>query len=467
MPNLRPELRNYQYELKSRIYDSLRTHRRTLAQLPTGGGKSVIIASIVDDAIRAGRGVIVLAHRIELVEQLADRLAHHRPSVVANGSHPNPNADLHVAMVQTLARRPIPYANLIIIDEAHHAVAGQYQRITDHNPNARIIGFTATPERLDGRGLGDVFDDLVCGPTVSELIAEGHLTPSTIYATPLTGLSDIKTTAGDYNKGQLATFMQRSVVRGDLVSSYQRLANGAQCIVYAASVELSRQYADEYNAAGIPAAHIDGETDRAVRSNIVERFRRGDLQILTNCSLITEGFDVPACGAVQLVRPTKSLSLYLQMVGRALRPAEGKQTAIILDHGENVMRHGFPDDERTWELTTTRKRTKTVAIEPRLIDLPSVPRSGLEHDRTVELVRVTAPEPVDPIPDELRRLIQVVEDKNLTNSRGKPDYFWAYKRWSQHNTPTREQLKAFAKIAGFHHRWVDHQLGTATNYRRS
>ncbi len=452
-PNLRP----YQVELKAAIYAALKTHRRVLAQLPTGGGKSVVIGDIVRDAMTRNKGVIVLAHRIELVDQLAERLAPYRPHVIARGGHPDYRRDLHVAMVQTLSRRDPPLADLIIIDEAHHAVAGQYQRITDAMPNARIVGFTATPERLDGRGLGDIFDELVTGPTVRQLIDGGHLTESVVYATPLDGLSNVKTTAGDYNQGHLAAFMEKSVIRGDLVSSYRRFADVTQCIVYAANVALSRQYAAEYNAAGITAAHIDGGTADRERRAALAGFRWGAIRVLTNCALITEGFDVPACGAVQLVRPTKSLSLYLQMVGRALRPATGKDRAIILDHGENVMRHGFPDDERTWELTTTKRRKRTVQIEAREIDLPTVPRSGVEHDRTVELVRVT---PNDPIPPDLRKLIQTVEERQLTNSRGKLDYYWAYKRWSERldRKPTHTELKAFARVAGYHHQWVKHQL---------
>lgn len=449
------KLRPYQHDLKARLYESLRTHHRTLAQLPTGGGKSVIIESIVADATQARKAVVIVAHRIELVEQLAERLARFRPCVVSRGSHPDPNATLYVAMIQTLARRDVPLANLLIIDEAHHAIAAQYTSVIDQIP--KVAGFTATPERLDGRGLGDVFTDLVCGPSVTELISEGHLVNATVYANPLIGLDTIKSCAGDFNKGQLATFMEKSIVRGDLVTTYQRYCPGTKCIVYAASVELSRQYASEYNAAGIAAAHIDGETHPTDRANAIDAFRNGRLTVLTNCALITEGFDVPDCGAVQLVRPTKSLALYLQMVGRALRPADGKDNAIILDHGENVMRHGFPDDPREWELTTTKRRKRTVLIEARQIDLPSVPRNGIEHDRTVELVRVT---PSDPLPPDLKDLISEVEANNYKNSRGKTDYYWAYRRWRDtiKRKPTPIELKAFAKRAGYNHQWVKHQL---------
>ena len=453
-----PRLRTYQADLKAAIYASLQTNRRTLAQLPTGGGKSVIIESIVADAVRAHRSTIVLAHRIELVEQLADRLARFNPSVVTAGARPRPDAMVYIAMVQTLARRTPPLANLIIIDEAHHAVAGQYRAITDQLPNARIIGFTATPQRMDGKGLADVFDDLVCGPSVSELMADGWLSPYTVYSTPLDGLDGVKVTAGDYNKRDVATLVERSVIRGDITRHYHALAEGRQGIVFAASVALSEQYAREYNEAGIPAAHLDGNTDRTTRERAIDAFRAGDIRILTNCSLITEGFDVPACDMVQLVRPTRSLAMYLQMVGRALRPSD--RPAVILDHAECVLRNGFPDDDREWTLTTKRRRKpRTVDIESIDIGLPTgntgSARSSPEHDRTVQLVRVT---PQDPLPEDLRKLINVVDRNGYTNSRGKPDYFWAYKRWLEAgNKPDEQTLKHFAKHAGYHHMWVKHQ----------
>lgn len=452
-----PKLRPYQSELKDSIYESLRTHKRTLAQLPTGGGKSVVIHSIVDDALQAHRSVLIIAHRIELVEQLAERLSHYRPSVIAAGSRPKPSADLYIAMVQTLARQTAPLCNLVIIDEAHHAVASQYKAITEQLPNARIIGFTATPQRLDGKGLADSFDDLVCGPSVSELMTDGWLSPYTVYSTPLHGLDDVKVTVGDYNKKHAATLMERSVIKGDITRHYHALAEGRQGIVFAASVALSESYAYEYTEAGIPAVHLDGNTDRRARERAIAAFRAGDVRILTNCSLITEGFDVPACDMVQLVRPTRSLAMYLQMVGRALRPSD--KPAVILDHAECVLRNGFPDDEREWSLTTTRKRKpRTVEIESVDIGISGTPRSGIQHDRTVQLVRVTPEPPTDPIPPELRSLIQVVEAKGYINSRGKPDYYWAYKRWlDAGHEPDEQTLKAFAKHAGYHHMWVRHQ----------
>lgn len=360
-------------------------------------------------------------------------------------------------MVQTLSRQTAPLCNLVIIDEAHHAVASQYRAITDQLPHARVIGFTATPQRLDGKGLADSFDDLVCGPSVAELMADGWLSPYTVYSTPLDGLDEVKVTAGDYNKKQAATLMERSVIRGDITRHYHALAEGRQGIVFASSVALSEKYAAEYTEAGIPAAHLDGMTDRRTRERTIAAFRAGDIRILTNCSLITEGFDVPACDMVQLVRPTRSLAMYLQMVGRALRPSD--RPAVILDHAECVLRNGFPDDDREWALKPTRKRKpRTVEIESVDIGLPGTPRGGIQHDRTVQLVRVTPEPPPDPLPAELRSLVDIVESRGYTNSRGKPDYYWAYKRWlDAGNKPTTEQLKAFAKVAGYHHMWVKHQ----------
>lgn len=451
-----PELRPYQHTAKAAIYAALRDHDRVLLQLPTGGGKTVIIAAICADAVTHGRAVVIAVHRRELVEQTVEKLhaVGIRPALITADA-PTRHSDVYVAMIQTLARRRPPRAHLCIIDEAHHATASTYECALEY---PKVIGVTATPCRLDGKGLADVFQHLVLGPTVKDLIAQGHLCAADVYSTALPDTTELRTTAGDYNRNQLAAFMERSVLHGDLVSTYNSITPGAKCLVYAASVDLAQRYCDEYRRAGIPAACIDGSMPSSERARIIDAYRQGRVQVLTNYAIVTEGFDVPDTEVVQLVRPTKSLSLYLQMVGRALRPAPGKTRAIILDHGQCVKRHGFPDDDREWSLNPSRKRIKLPPLVEVDIDLPDRERRPPEHLHAVQLQRVTPPPPTL---DEIDRLIQHQERNGFKKG-------WVLHQWrKRHPNATREQLKHFAKKMGYHHKWVDHQISISQTYTKN
>lgn len=439
-------LRDYQLELKASAYDALTKHRSVCVQLPTGGGKSVIIASICKDAIDAKRSVLVVVHRIELVEQMVEHLWRFG---ISASTDPHSFADVYVCMVQSLAKRKPPMVSLVIIDEAHHANASTYGLVIDNLPNAKILGFTATPSRLDGRGLGDVFQDLVVGPTVTRLMDMNFLVPSIVYSVPLDPTS-IKTTAGDYNSKALSEYMKKEVLHGDLVNTYNQFTPSGRCIVYASSVELSVQYAREYNDAGISAGHIDGGTNKHERKKIIDDFRSGRIKVLSNCSLITEGFDVPDCDVVQLVRPTKSLAMYLQMVGRGLRPNDGKKECVILDHANCVKTHGFPDDERRWTLDSKKKKKNDIADIVEIdIGLEKRERKDITHLRHVQLVR--AVKVVDPIVETLNDIVSQAEKRGYAKG-------WIYQSWRE-KFPVVQQhhLKHFAKMMGYNHQWVKYQ----------
>lgn len=465
-------LRLYQQKLKLDIYEALQTSRRVLAQLPTGGGKTHVITSIIDDYVIAKDRVIVLVHRRELISQVADKLRHHgeRVQEVTAGTTLKTDVDIYVCMVQTVARRRIPNVKLVIIDEAHHATAGQYRSVIDALPQATVIGFTATPCRMDGRGLGDLFDVLITGASVRQLITDGYLVPARIFCVDLPddALQRMQISGGDYKLNELSVYMDKSVIYGDLVATYTRLAPATKCLVYASSVELSRRYAKEYADAGIAAAHIDGETNPFERRVIIERFRSGEIRVLTNCSIVTEGFDVPDCETIQLVRPTRSLSLYLQMIGRGMRATEGKSEMIILDHAAAVYRHGFPQTERAWTLAGRQQRRQeaTPMINKITIDgLEPAPRNAARHLSAWQLTEMSEEEinAARVVPDvdiHLQELCAKVEERSLKNNNGQLNYYWAYKRWRSALTrkPTIAELKWFAKKAQYHHRWVTHQL---------
>ncbi|NBQ88871.1 MAG: DEAD/DEAH box helicase, partial [Betaproteobacteria bacterium] len=348
------QLRSYQ----QRAIDDLRQAYRSSARapllcLPTGGGKTIIFTAIANSAAARGRRVLILVHRRELLRQASAKLtaADLDHGLIAAGIEPS-EAPVQVASVQTIARRLSRidwHPDLIIIDEAHHATAGQWERTLQHWPAAYRLGVTATPCRLDGRGLRSAFDHLVLGPSMADLITAGYLTSARIYAPPqVADLSGIRTRAGDYANDQAAAAMDRPTVTGDAIAHYQRLATGQQAIAFCCNIAHAESVCAAFLAAGIRAVLLLGTTTD--RDQVVADFGAGLVQILVTVDVVSEGFDVPAASVAILLRPTKSLGLYLQQVGRVLRPAPGKQAAVILDHVGNVHRHGFPDDHRDWSL---------------------------------------------------------------------------------------------------------------------
>ena len=356
-------LRPYQQQCIERLRVSLRSHRRTLLVSPTGSGKTVMFSYMAQAASSKGLRVCILVHREELIAQVSETLARFgvRHGFVAAGRPLDLGAGVWVASVFTLIHRlaRFPAPDLVIVDEAHHATAASsWGKVLAAWPNARQIGVTATPQRLDGTGLAECFDDLVMGPTVAELMELGNLCGYKLFAPSQPDLDGVHKRAGDFAKGELATAMDKPSITGDAVSHYRRLCPGRRAVVFCVSLEHADHVARQFAGAGFPSQRIDGSMDRADRRLLVQSFSRGSIKVLTSCDLISEGFDLPAIEAAVLLRPTQSLSLYLQQVGRALRPFDGKPHAVILDHAGNALRHGLPDDDRDWSLAGREKKTK-------------------------------------------------------------------------------------------------------------
>ena len=358
------QLRPYQQQAIIDLRMAYRNGARApLLVAPTGMGKTVIFAAITQAAADRGRQVLILVHRRELIHQASAKLAaigvDH--GVIAAGIRPA-NAPVQVASVQTLIRRLQHAAqpDLIVIDEAHHAVAGSWRKVIDHWPNSLLLGVTATPVRQDGRGLGAMFDQLVLGPSTARLIAAGYLTPARIYAPPtVADLAGIHRRAGDYAIDEAANRMDRPTVTGDAISHYQRIGVGQRAIAFCCNVKHATSVCDAFNVAGIGSATLLGNTTD--RDALVTRFAAGEIQVLVTVDVVSEGFDCPAAGCAILLRPTQSLGLYLQQVGRVLRPAPGKAAAIVLDHVGNVHRHGWPDDLREWSLADQERRARSAS----------------------------------------------------------------------------------------------------------
>jgi len=355
------KLRNYQEQGMNEIRaHMLAGEKRVLYVLPTGGGKTVVVAHMIKSAAARGKRIWFVLHRQELLMQ-SIRAFHQvgvKHGIVASGMDVGADNPVQIVSVQTMAKRIGKYKapDLIIIDEGHHAVAGSWSKIFDNYPRAHYVLVTATPERLDGKGLKGYADQMVIGPSVSELIQLGYLSDYKAYAPSKIDTKGLKKTAGDFQKKELG--IRAKVITGDAVQEYKTKCMGKRAISFCASIDHSMHVVSEFNAAGIPAAHVDGKTPKDVRAKRIKQFKEGKIHVLSNVELFGEGFDIPAIEAVILLRPTESLSLHLQQVGRALRPADGKSHAIILDHAGNIEKHGLPDEPRLWSLDGKKERIK-------------------------------------------------------------------------------------------------------------
>lgn len=361
-------LRDYQLDmlLEAARFMSLGV-RRILLQLPTGGGKTVMAQAMLGSAQRLELLSQFIVHRKELVEQTSKTFAGGglKHGFVASGYPADYDANLILAGVQTLANRldlVLP-PNLIVLDEAHHATADTWARTLAEFPEAFVVGLTATPERLDGRGLDDHFDVMIEGPSVAELIARGFLSSFDYFAPGVPDLSKARTDAA------AAEIMDKPTLIGDMVEHYLRLAAGQPGIVFASNREHSRHLVDAFQGSGVRALHVDGDMSQKERERADAAFRAREVDLLSNVDLFGEGYDVPGIVYCGLGRRTQSLALYRQQVGRDLRPvyADGmpinsdaarlaaiaagpKPRGIICDHAGNVFQHGFPDEDIEWSL---------------------------------------------------------------------------------------------------------------------
>lgn len=383
------KLRPYQQEVIQRTHDAWNAGlRNVLIQLATGAGKTVTFTSIM--STHDGYS-IAIAHRSELVSQMSLTLGRYgiRHRVIASAAtckvisalhmvelgkdYTNPNARAAVASVDTLIRlKPedalFKQTSLVVIDEAHHAIReNKWGRASEMFTSKRVLGVSATPMRSDRKGLGSqadgIFDTLVEGVSMRWLIDNGFLTQYRIFAPPCdVDISHVPVSeaTGDYNLTQLRKEIHRSrTLVGDIVTHYKRLAMGKLGITFTVDVEEAVRVAKEYRDNGVPAEVITGKTQPLLRANIMKRFKTREILQLVSVDVLGEGVDVPAVEVVSMARHTASFGLFTQQFGRALRPLEGKSHAIIIDHVNNVIRHGLPDAHREWSLERGERRSRT------------------------------------------------------------------------------------------------------------
>lgn len=399
-------LRPYQARALERLRGEISLgRRRILLVAPTGAGKTTIAGKIISGASNKGNRCIFLAHRKELIEQCSDRLDEMGVShgIIKSGNkRKNPEAMVQVASIQTLKNRDHWDAEIVFIDECHRSASPMYVSVLSRYPENVVIGLTATPFRMDGKGLGEIsldctggepftlYESLVEVASVQELVDLGFLVMPTTYGAPEIDMTGVKVTAGDYDKKQTAKAMEGTILRGDLLKNWAKKcgeATGAEVVfeneklkhtdcnactvVFAPSIRQSHMIVEQFKAAGVSAAHLDGKTSDAERTKILKDLRNRNLTVLSNYSICSEGWDLPHLEAVIGARPTRSRSLVKQMIGRLMRPDDDKRFAFLFDHADWTRTHGFVNEPETYSLEGREKRPRKGQSKPPLRECPN------------------------------------------------------------------------------------------------
>lgn len=448
-------LRPYQVDLKDRTRAKIREGaRRIIIQMPTGAGKTLVATSIIADATAKGSRSLFVAHRKELIEQCSRKLTDagiDHGIIMAKHWRSRPHLPVQIASIQTLAHRALPEADLIVIDESHRAMSPSYRALIDAYPQTVVLGLTATPTRIDGKGLGAIYDAIISGPSIKDMTRDGYLVPIRHFAPFTPDLKTVHTVGGDYDEGELAEIMDKPKLTGDIIAHWKKIAQGRPTIVFTTTVDHSKHVTEGFRQAGINAVHVDGKTPARQRDQAFTFLASGRIDVLCNCGIAIEGVDIPVVSCVVLARPTKSLVVYLQSVGRGMRPADGKTDLIVLDHASCAITHGLVGEDRIWTLESATKRAKKKEREISVTTCPQCfaaysstirkcPNCGFmpaAKERQIESVDGSLIE-IDEIAFQRQRRIEVARARSLEDlkkieiARGyKPG--WAHIRWNMRN----------------------------------
>ena len=437
---MKTQLRPYQQQLVNEIRGQYQLGKRSvLAVLSTGAGKTYIFSYIAQQASIKGNRVLILVHRAELLDQASRSLrsmdvAH---GLIQAGRAMDLSHAVQVASVQTVARRlhllPRDFFQLLVVDEAHHTTAGQWSKTIEHFSQAKLLGVTATPIRGDGRGLGEHYQVMVQGPTAQQLTDDGFLAAAKVLAPPGFDADGLRKRMGDFDMTQAADRVQM----GDCLSHYRKHLPGQTAIAFCCSVAHAEAVAHLFNSNGVPAASIDGTMDTATRRQLLSDLGTGNLKVLTSCALIGEGVDVPSVGGCILLRPTASVALHLQMIGRCLRPQPGKR-AVVLDHVGNTCRLGHHLEARDWTLDGLKKRDREAA--------PSVkvcPQCFATSISTVQACR------------ECGHIFAPLEQREIKVVDGELREITVSKRREQGKATDLEALRELAQQRGYKRGWAE------------
>lgn len=378
-------LRDYQDTAVVDVRVAFRNGKKyVLLVLATGAGKTVIFSYIARSAAERGNKVLILAHRDQLIKQASSKLRDYgvKHGIIMAGFTPDNSAKVQVGSVQTLVRRLAKIRfkpDLIVIDEAHLSAAKSYRDILDAFPDALVLGVTGSPCRLDGKPLGrqsgGIYDHMIQGISIGKLIERGFLVRPAVFApAEQLDLSGIRKSKGDYDTQELAAVVDKPKITGSAVAHYKRICPDAPAVAWCVTVAHAQHVADEFNAAGIAAVMLCGEDDTATRDRAMKGLETGTIKVVTFVGILVEGVDCPAISAIILLRPTMSLSSYLQVIGRGLRPftwpnGVKKDRCFVLDHAGLSFKHGLADEEREWDLDGEVKRPGKKKKEEEKVDL--------------------------------------------------------------------------------------------------
>ena len=384
---MRQTLRDFQQIAVETLREGVRQGiKGQLLVAPTGAGKTTIAAFLIESAVqRPGGNVLMLAHRRELITQPSTRLddmgLDH--GIIMSG-HPRrrPHLPIQVGSIQTVVNYDFHrFPSLVIIDEAHRARAATYRTILDMLGNPITIGLTATPCRLDGRGLGgDLFQRLVECPQVPQLISDGYLVPCRVYAGKKHDMRGYTKSAGDWKAEDAAQEMNKPELIGDVVREWKERASGRPTIAFASTIKHSLAIRDAFRAAGVSCEHVDGATPNEEREAVLRRLAAGTLSIAVNVGIWDEGVDCPAVSCIIDDAITASLVKYLQRRGRGMRLYPGKEDCIVLDHAGNCWAHGLPEQRREWSLDGDSERRKKSPSPDYQDTIKVCPKCQTAHD---------------------------------------------------------------------------------------
>lgn len=450
------QLRGYQQELITRIRKSLASgHRHIVVQSPPRTGKTVVMAEIAKRATDRGNSVCFIIHRKEVLDQA-------KATFQEQGVN---STLLEAGMVQSLTRHvdAMQAPEVILIDEAHHALAKSYTRILEAFPQAYVLLFTATPVRTGKNQLDQIADDIIVGKSIKELTSQGFLAPFKYYAAKDKDVDDKKlrrSSTGDYVTASIEEAVSHKIY-SHTVDEYLDKADGKQAVVYTYSVEAANHLATEFKSRGITAEAIDATTPTQVRDTVVQKFRDQQLKVLVNVNLFTEGIDLPNVDCVIMVRPTMSLALYMQFSMRCLNPRPGK-TAVIIDQVANWERFGLPNADRDWKALAKSKAGPAKSLKKGGVQVIQCPdcfgvmeKSEVEDnacplcgysplvkklgyaEQKAELLEIKES-------DQLKRIKEIISDQVLMNVAGK--------RIDQ--LQSRREFEAYAKLHGYKPGWV-------------
>ena len=462
------DLRDYQIKLIQDLKIELFKGNKAICVVsPTGSGKTVVIGKIVKSLFHNNTKVFIVAHRQELISQISNTLENFNiPHGIISPHYKRDNTQLvQVASVDSLVRRLdyYPEPSFIITDECAHLIKNnKWGRVAQKYSNAKLIGFTATPIRTDGTGLGinsgGFFESIILAPQTHWMIDNNYLTPARYFVPPqVADLTGLRKSYGDYNTAQLEERLNKSTITGDAIAHYKRISPNTPAIAFCASIKHAHAVSEEFNNIGIPSATIDGTLDAITRKNLIQDLASGKIKVLTSVDVISEGTDIPVVTTAILLRPTQSLSLHLQQIGRVLRKSPDKKFAYILDHVGNTLKHGFAETQREWTLSGIKKNSRS---QEKTIPMRQCPACYCCH----------APLPICPschhkYQIEFREIkIEKGELHELTKEEKK--HFQFKKIQERKKASSLADLKIIEKQRGYKNGWAEHVWKAKLSYKR-